>query len=436
MIITSVLLKWLPTIMEAARLPDVGSCDVILTIPRSYPSDAEPLDPRLVAFSLEGDRWPEWAGSRVGQPNRFTEQVLQNLYERTDFRPAVRVGADSEDRTHLDLSLHVGHAIYPPSTPEFPYPEAARITLGRDWFALSRNFANMTPFTWGLNFKSLNVTETRLQARLLAKTFGQEGKRQAGSELWLEAVEIGNEPELYTRSVSGGGVSNPGNWTLWSVQNYTQTWSAYARAVAGEIDLGEETGTVLRVGDIQLAGPAGGWNPQSLMHAGLLDTDFNRKHVKIYSEHLYLAGFEPGHEAASGVLMDKTHIRNNLTLRARNIAAARKAGLSYVLVCDMLLFRCSRLLIDLAQGESSSYSGSVLSHPQSVERSTHSSAVMGVQGLQIQLKPRSGQSTTCYRQLRSAYPASTCPMESAIDTRHFSQPRALSTTGWASPGPI
>lgn len=340
MIIPSAILKWLPALIEAAQLAEPDKSNVILTIPRSYPSSAEPLDPRLVSFSIEGDRWPEWAGTKVGQPNRFTEQVLQNLYERTEARPAVRVGADSEDRTHLDLSLPVGHAIYPPSTPEFPYPEAESIALGRDWYALSRNFANMTPFTWGLNFKSMNVTETRLQARLLAKTFGQDGQRQSKTDLWLEAVEIGNEPELYVRSVSGGGVSNPGDWTLWTVQNYTETWSAYARAVAEEIAFGNDTNTVLRVGDIQLGGPASGWSAQSLMQAGLLDTDFNRKHVKTYSEHLYLAGFDPGHEAASGVLMDKTHIRNNLTLRTRNVAAAQKEGLSYVLVSRVLSYHC------------------------------------------------------------------------------------------------
>jgi len=238
-------------------------------------------------------------------------------------RARAHVLADSEDRTHVNLSLPVGHAEYPPRTPSFPYPEARRVDIGRDWYALSKNFAADTPFTWGLNLKSLDIDETVRQARLLSSAFpaGADGP-------YLEAVEIGNEPELYRRSQSGGGVENPGDWSLWSVKNYTETWSRYAKKVADEIHLDR---TVLRVGDIQLAGETG-WSPQSLIQAGLFDDDFHVQHTKIFSEHMYQAGFILGHEATSGTLMDKGHVRGNLSLRASDIAAARRQGLSFVLV--------------------------------------------------------------------------------------------------------
>lgn len=146
-------------------------------------------------------------------------------------------------------------------------------------------------------------------------------------------------------------MSNPGDWTAWSVSNYTSTWLHYARTAAKHLDLSE---TVLRVGDIQFAGSASGWAPQSIIEAGLLDPhhgreqvaddhvfqqaerkeegNFARKHVKVYSEHMYQANHEPGHEAAPGVLMDKWHVRGNLSRRAMDVVACEKEGLKFVLV--------------------------------------------------------------------------------------------------------
>lgn len=189
----------------------------------------------------------------------------------------------------------------------------------------------------------------------------------------LEAVEIGNEPELYYRPQSGGGVPNPGDWTKWSVTNYTSTWLEYARAALKHLDL-REGGTLLRVGDIQFAGSASGWAPQSIIEAGLfdeghssterletsplapgdasteagrsrqdsLDNDstsengkrggFARKHVKVYSEHMYQANYAPGHEARVGELMDKWNVRGNLSGRAMDVVACKKEGLAFVLV--------------------------------------------------------------------------------------------------------
>jgi len=65
---------------------------------------------------------------------------------------------------------------------------------------LSHNFAQNTPFTWGLNLKSLDIDQTIRQSALLAAALPAKDKR-----LYLESVEIGNETELYVRQISGGG---------------------------------------------------------------------------------------------------------------------------------------------------------------------------------------------------------------------------------------
>ena len=66
-----------------------------IVIPRHQPAFAERIDPHLVAFSIEADRWPDWAGDKVGQANGFTKQALRNLEERSGVPPAIRVGGAS-----------------------------------------------------------------------------------------------------------------------------------------------------------------------------------------------------------------------------------------------------------------------------------------------------------------------------------------------------
>jgi len=70
--------------------PDVAHLD----IPVKQPLYAEALDPNLIAFSIEADRWPDWAGYEVGEPNAYARQLFDNLQKRTGHPPAVRVGGD------------------------------------------------------------------------------------------------------------------------------------------------------------------------------------------------------------------------------------------------------------------------------------------------------------------------------------------------------
>ena len=61
------------------------------------PPGAPTPAPTLLAFSLEQDRWPAWAG--VAARNAFTHSALAAYAALTGRPPKLRVGADSEDRT-------------------------------------------------------------------------------------------------------------------------------------------------------------------------------------------------------------------------------------------------------------------------------------------------------------------------------------------------
>lgn len=88
----------LPSLLSFLSSPqndDQQHTTATIIVPHHQPSFAERIDPRLVAFSIEADRWPDWAGQKVGQRNNFTHQLLKNLQERTGVPAAIRVGGKS-----------------------------------------------------------------------------------------------------------------------------------------------------------------------------------------------------------------------------------------------------------------------------------------------------------------------------------------------------
>lgn len=59
-----------------------------------------------IGFSIEGDRWLDWAGSTTR--NQFFYNILSNIEYYTNTPPPIRVGANSEDRTHFNPNVEVG----------------------------------------------------------------------------------------------------------------------------------------------------------------------------------------------------------------------------------------------------------------------------------------------------------------------------------------
>jgi hypothetical protein len=130
---------FLPTTVLGTVLNATASL-VTLHIPATQPSLSAHLDPHLAAFSLELESWPDWAGM-LGQPNTYIQQLLSNLEERTGVPSAIRVGGSSLDAAWLDSGVQYVQATFPPPRNNTPYPGATNVRVGRDFYALSANFA-------------------------------------------------------------------------------------------------------------------------------------------------------------------------------------------------------------------------------------------------------------------------------------------------------
>ncbi|KAH8897342.1 hypothetical protein GQ53DRAFT_778460 [Thozetella sp. PMI_491] len=305
-----------------------GAYDFTLQLPSQMPAWAQKLSPHLAGFSLEMDRWPDWAGQEVGKPNEYFNQLLRNLGDRTGHMPFLRIGANSEDRATIDLQFQVMNKTFPAPTEAVPNPEADHIYIGRDFYALSGNLPEGTSFMWGLNLKSLNETETVSQARLLAEAF-QGDRANLTKHVHLVHVELGNEPDFYGLTRLGyNGPYGP----EWTVLNYTNTWVLFAKAVSKEIEFGPScSGKPTLVPGALTGFNAPEWTPEGPLLYGLLDDSEIRAKTSKFSEHAYSGGFDPRRIVRPGELMDKLSVRANMSTRTSGRLSVRASGLSYFL---------------------------------------------------------------------------------------------------------
>lgn len=85
-----------------------ANVSVSVVLPAHAPPSAHALASTLLSFSIEQDRWPDWAGTDAR--NAFTHSALATYANLTGRPPKLRVGADSEDRTVWAPSITVRRA--------------------------------------------------------------------------------------------------------------------------------------------------------------------------------------------------------------------------------------------------------------------------------------------------------------------------------------
>jgi hypothetical protein len=84
-----------PSILLASRAITGNVTSAAVAIPYGQPKYAEQLDPQLPALSIEMDRWADWAGPKVGQPNEFVNNIFAQVSERNGKPMYLRVGGKS-----------------------------------------------------------------------------------------------------------------------------------------------------------------------------------------------------------------------------------------------------------------------------------------------------------------------------------------------------
>ncbi|RDX48501.1 glycoside hydrolase family 79 protein [Lentinus brumalis] len=293
----------------------VVSSAVNVSLPLSPPSGSHSLARTLVSFSLEQDRWPDWSG--VHSRNEFTNRALENYAELTGEPPKIRVGADSEDHTFWSPTVTINEDEFPPANSITPYPEATRITVGNEYYELSRFLPRGTHMTWGINLGADNVTNAVNMAKAIVRAFRTSAVRASG--VVLDLIEVGNEADLFKNN----GL-RPSNWT---VEEYVPDWISVTAPVA------EAAGIRGRDGPVSIQGAAFAsqqFTPGEIFDLGILDSKPG-KAISQISQHKYSAAFCNGGDFPLTSFMSKAAVRGNLTVFEADIAATHARGLTYVL---------------------------------------------------------------------------------------------------------
>ncbi|KAH8897390.1 hypothetical protein GQ53DRAFT_818660 [Thozetella sp. PMI_491] len=193
---------------------------IVLSPPATPALGRQVVDAAYQSFSIEFSYMADFAGNNT-DPNLFSRQVIQNLYDISGAYPIIRAGGSTQSSAvyYTDQAEAI---IDPFSSPSSDQP--SKSFLGPAWMQSFQQFPKGTKYIYGLNFFNpknetlFNVGDGLSQCVLEAHA-AYTALRDS-----LYAFEIGNEVDGWA-----GGSRRPSNW---SIQSYVTQWNEYATAIS------------------------------------------------------------------------------------------------------------------------------------------------------------------------------------------------------------
>jgi hypothetical protein len=167
-----------------------------------------PLNPALASFSIETVAFEEFMGNQ-SYPNKFSQNLFENLKERTGVPPEVRIGGITADSTFWDPNQEA--ALY-----NFISSTGALIntTLGPQFWNSVKLLPEGTKIVMTLDLESLNYTGALAMAEAAWTGLGSSQ---------ISRFEIGNEPDQYYLDLDA--------------QNYTAMWEPWTVNISKALDI-------------------------------------------------------------------------------------------------------------------------------------------------------------------------------------------------------
>ncbi len=253
---------------------------------------SQPVPSGFVGFSFEFSAVRDYTGSDPRAINPVLVQLIRDVAPGQ--APILRVGGNSTDETWWPL---------PGVTP----PPGITYTLTKSWLATTRELAVETgaKLILGVNLKLDSVDEASAEARVYRTGIGKR---------YIDALEIGNEPELYKVFpwYEVGGVPYDARPSTYDFASYMEDVSAIAK----------------RVPRMALAGPATG-APAWLERVPWLFAVEPRLKVITYHRYPLLSCFsQPGDPRYPSIpnLLNSDAARDLLQGANRTIAFAHRHG--------------------------------------------------------------------------------------------------------------
>jgi Glycosyl hydrolase family 79 C-terminal beta domain len=170
----------------------------------------------FLGLSLENNAILPYAGSDPKAPDPVFLQLVRNL--TPDQSPVLRIGGDSTD-----------WAWYP--VPGMTKPKGVRVTLTPRWLAVMHSVAS------DLSARLIMGIDLEADSRTVADVEASAFERGIGKP-WIEALEIGNEPNLYgsfTWYVASDGVHVMGRPPGYDFSSFLHDFGSFAQGLPGPL---------------------------------------------------------------------------------------------------------------------------------------------------------------------------------------------------------
>jgi hypothetical protein len=178
----------------------------------------------FLGLSIEYRTVLGYAGTDPSATNPVFVQLMRNLVPGQ--RPVIRIGGDSTDVTWWPV-------------PQMTKPPGVKIVLTDNWMHVAHAMAQ------ALDARLILGINLEANSRQLASAEANEFLNVIGRR-WVNAFEIGNEPELYSSYAwyrTSAGVPVPGRPAGWGFQDYVKEFSAIAGALPSVPIAGPATGS-------------------------------------------------------------------------------------------------------------------------------------------------------------------------------------------------
>ena len=191
-----------------------------------------PIASGFVGLSLEYPALSTYAGTRAGRLDPVFVQLIRNLTPGQ--APVLRIGGDSTDSSWVAVA-------------GMPRPPGIKYTIGAAWLRLAGALTRAlgARMIFGINLEAASTKLAAFEARALIAAVGRSS---------VDALEIGNEPELYGSFRwyrAPNGIGFPGRPANYDLPSYITDYSNFAQALPAVPLAGPATGSVSWMSQLQ-----------------------------------------------------------------------------------------------------------------------------------------------------------------------------------------
>ncbi|ETS75105.1 hypothetical protein PFICI_13589 [Pestalotiopsis fici W106-1] len=216
---------------------NVNSSDVTISVP-TVNSDAQVIDADFCGFAFEQASFEEYAVDVDGNANQFSVNLINAITSRTGGKPIIRLGGTSADYGRFDPRQSAPAL---PKAEQDNYQNVGGTTIGPSYWELTSGFSD-AQYIIQVPLATTNVSETIAWTQSAVDAIGWDK---------IQAIEIGNEPDLYSDTMTGANgiaLQPPAYQGTLNNETYVGNYTKFAAAIADAVALPD--GRVLQAFDV------------------------------------------------------------------------------------------------------------------------------------------------------------------------------------------